>query len=205
LHGAGLRNLQVDDPHLTYFCSSQFLEGCKQDGTDTDALLDLYIQTHNQLLADKPADLHVGVHLCRGNTSGSTHWVEGSYETIAYKLFHETDYQTYYLEFDDLKRDGGFEPLRFPPKGKNVVLGLVSTKKAELEDKETIKQAIRNAAEVIAKAQGMTVREALDSLAVSPQCGFSSSSWAGGKGMTMDGMWAKLELVEAVAEEVWKA
>ncbi|KAI2469674.1 hypothetical protein F4781DRAFT_393691 [Annulohypoxylon bovei var. microspora] len=75
LYDAGLRNIQVDDPHLTYFCSSQFLEGCKKDGTDTDELLDIYTRTHNQLLASKPADLHVGMHLCRGNMSGSTHWV----------------------------------------------------------------------------------------------------------------------------------
>lgn len=205
LYDAGLRNLQVDDPHLTYFCSSQFLEGCKRDGTDTDALLDQYVRAHNTLLAGRPADLHVGVHLCRGNMSGSTHWVTGSYEKIAHKLFNDTDYQTYYLEFDDLERDGGFEPLRFLPRGKNVVLGLVSTKKAELEDKEVLKQGVRKAAEVIAAAQGVTVEEALDSLAVSPQCGFSSSSLAGGKGMTMDGMWEKLGLVKAVAEEVWKA
>ncbi|KAI1868488.1 uncharacterized protein JN550_006404 [Neoarthrinium moseri] len=203
LYDAGLRNLQIDDPHLTYFCSSQFLDGCKTDGTDTDELLDLYIRTHNQLLAKKPADLHVGVHLCRGNMAGSTNWVSGSYENIADKLFNQTAYQTYYLEFDDSERDGGFEPLRFLPKGKNVVLGLVSTKKAELEDRNTIKASITKAAKIIAEAQGVTVEEALGSLALSPQCGFSSSSLAGGKGMTMDKMWEKLQLVKEVAQEVW--
>lgn len=203
LYDAGLRNIQVDDPHLTYFCSSLFLDGCHKDGTDTDALLDLYLYAHKQLLADKPADLHVGMHLCRGNMSGSTHWVSGSYEKIAYKLFNETDYQTYYLEFDNAERDGGFEPLRFLPKGKNVVLGLVSTKTAELEDKLAAKEQIAAASRVIAIAQKVSREEALDCLAVSPQCGFSSSSLAGGKGMTMDLMWKKLKLVKDIADEVW--
>ncbi|KAI1141846.1 UROD/MetE-like protein [Hypoxylon sp. FL0543] len=203
LYDAGLRNIQVDDPHLTYFCSSQFVEGCKKDGTDVDALLDLYTRTHNQLLASKPADLHAGMHLCRGNMSGSTHWVSGSYEKIAYKLFNETGYQTYYLEFDDVERAGGFEPLRFLPKGKNVVLGLVSTKTAELEDPAVLKEKISAAAAVIAAAQGISRDEAMDCLAISPQCGFSSSSLAGGKGMTMERMWEKLELVRDVAKEVW--
>ncbi|KAI1091077.1 UROD/MetE-like protein [Rostrohypoxylon terebratum] len=203
LYDAGLRNIQVDDPHLTYFCSSQFLEGCKKDGTDTDALLDLYTRTHNQLLANKPADLHAGMHLCRGNMSGSTHWVSGSYEKIAHKLFNETDYQTYYLEFDDLVRAGGFEPLRFLPRGKNVVLGLVSTKTPELEDPSVIKERVHAAAEVIAGAQGVSKEEALGCLAVSPQCGFSSSSLAGGIGMTTELMWQKLQLVRDVARDIW--
>ncbi|KAH8682739.1 hypothetical protein BX600DRAFT_376113 [Xylariales sp. PMI_506] len=203
LHGAGLRNVQVDDPHLTYFCDAGFLEGCRKDGTDTDALLDLYVRAHNRLLAGKPQDLHAGVHLCRGNMSGSTHWVSGSYERIADKLFNGTDYQTYYLEFDDFERDGGFEPLRFLPRGKNVVLGLVSTKKGELEDPESLKASIHAAAEVIAKAQGVSQEEALDCLALSPQCGFSSHSLAGGIGMTEERMWEKLELIRNVAREVW--
>ncbi|KAI1364355.1 hypothetical protein F5Y08DRAFT_339702 [Xylaria arbuscula] len=203
LYDAGVRNVQVDDPHLTYFASSMFLEGCKKDGTNTDELLDLYTRTHNKLLSQKPKDLHMGMHLCRGNMSGSVHWVEGSYEVIAKKLFNETDYETYYLEFDDVQRAGGFEPLRFLPRGKNVVLGLISTKKPELEDPREIKEKIQMAAEIIAKAQGIAVSEALDCLAVSPQCGFSSSSLAGGKDMTEEVMWQKLELVKKVADEVW--
>lgn len=207
LYDAGLRNLQVDDPHLTYFCSAQFLDGCRGggggDGTDVDALLDLYLDAHRRLLADRPAGLHVGLHLCRGNMAGSTHWVTGSYEAIARRLFAHTDYQTYYLEFDDLARAGGFEPLRFLPRGKNVVLGLVSTKTAALEDRDALKERIAAAARVVAAAQGVGLAEALDCLAVSPQCGFSSSSVAGGKGMTEELMWAKLELVRDIAKEVW--
>ncbi|KAI1501142.1 hypothetical protein F5X99DRAFT_383483 [Biscogniauxia marginata] len=204
LYDAGLRNIQVDDPHLTYFCSSQFVEGCHKDGTDTNSLLDLYTRAHNKVLANKPEGLHVGMHLCRGNMAGSTHWVSGSYERIAYKLFNETAYQTYYLEFDDLERAGGFEPLRFLPKGKNVVLGLVTSKKIELEDPETIKERIHAAAAVIAKSQKVSVEVALDCLALSPQCGFSSSSLAGGKDMTMERMWEKLLLVKSISNEVWK-
>ncbi|KAI8960441.1 hypothetical protein F5Y11DRAFT_349470 [Daldinia sp. FL1419] len=117
LYDAGLRNIQVDDPHLTYFCSSQFIEGCKKDGTDPDELLDLYTRTHNRILANKPENMHAGMHLCRGNMSGSTHWVSGLYAKIAHKPFNKTDYQTYYLKFDDVEREGGFEPLRFLPKG----------------------------------------------------------------------------------------
>ncbi|KAK7917507.1 5-methyltetrahydropteroyltriglutamate-homocysteine methyltransferase [Apiospora marii] len=203
LYAHGLRHVQIDDPHLTYFCSPQFVAGCAKDGTDTEALLDLYIRAHNRLLRDVPADLHMGVHLCRGNMSGSTHWVSGSYETIAHKLFHETGYRTYLMEFDDRERSGGFEPLRLLPKGKNVVLGLISTKKAELEDRATVIAGIREAAAAIAEAQEVTVEEALDCLALSPQCGFSSSSLAGGVGMTEGRMWEKLELVKSIAEEVW--
>lgn len=203
LYDAGCRNIQVDDPHLTYFCSSQFLDGCKKDGVDTDALLDSYLESHNIFLRQKPEDLHLGMHLCRGNMSGSTHWVSGSYDQIAEKLFTKTDYSTYYLEFDDVGRTGGFDPLRFLPKGKNVVLGLVSTKRAEMEDQQDLKAKVYQAAEQVAKGQGSSEKEALDSLAISPQCGFSSSSLAGGKDMTMERMWEKLMLVRDTAKDVW--
>jgi len=203
LYNAGLRSIQVDDPNMTYFCSEQFLNGCKKDGVDTDKLLDLYIHAHNMALRGRPKDLHIGVHLCRGNMSGSTHWVTGSYERIAEKLFQNTDYDTFYLEFDDVQGAGGFDPLRFLPKGKSVVLGLISTKKAELEDKSVAKDGVRQAARVIAKAQGVSEEEAMDSLALSPQCGFSSSSLAGGKDMTEQRMWEKLELVRDLAKEIW--
>lgn len=205
LYDAGCRNIQIDDPHLTYFCSSQFLDGCRKDGTDTDALLDLYLRAHNMFLKDRPGeDLHMSTHLCRGNMSGSTHWVGGSYEKIGQKLFTMTDFDTYFLEFDDTERQGGFEPLRFLPKGKNVVLGLVSTKKAELEDLELLKKQVQEAGEVIANAQGVSKEQASDCLAISPQCGFSSSSLAGGKDMTMERMWEKLTLVRDAARQIWK-
>ncbi|KAK4545228.1 hypothetical protein LTR36_003407 [Oleoguttula mirabilis] len=205
LYDHGVRNISIDDPNITYFCSSQFLDGCKADGTDTDALLDMYLEAHNYFLRERPGtDLRMGMHLCRGNMSGSTHWVSGSYEQIAEKLFTKTNYETYFLEFDDTERQGGFEPLRFLPKGKNVVLGLVSTKKADLEDVDVLKAKIAQAAEVVAKGQGVSKEEALDCLALSPQCGFSSSSLAGGKDMTMELMWSKLGLVRDTAKQVWK-
>jgi methionine synthase II (cobalamin-independent) len=204
LYDEGCRNIQIDDPHLTYFCSSQFLGGCGKDGTDPVALLDLYLRAHNSFLQQRPGpDLHMGTHLCRGNMSGSTHWVSGSYKNIAKDLFTQTAFDSFYLEFDDFERTGGFEPLRFLPKGKNVVLGLVSTKKAELECLEDVKAKIERAVEVIAAAQGLTKDQALACLAISPQCGFSSSSLAGGKDMTMERMWEKLVLVRDVAHQVW--
>ena len=203
LYDEGCRDIQIDDPHLTYFCSSQFLDGCQKDGTDAGLLLDLYLRAHNMFLKELPGDdLHTGIHLCRGNMSGSTHWVSGSYEHVAEKLFTKTDYETYYLEFDDTERQGGFEPLRFLPKGKNVVLGIVSTKRADLESIENIKAQVDQAAEVISEAQGVTKAEAMDCLALSPQCGFSSSSLAGGKDMTMERMWEKLVLVRDAARQI---
>ena len=204
LYDEGCRNLQIDDPNLTYFCSSQFLEGAQKDGTDTEALLDLYLEAYNMFLEDLPGDdLQMGVHLCRGNMSGSTHFVSGSYELVAQKLFNKTKFENFYLEFDDTVRQGGFEPLRFLPRDKNVVLGLVSTKKAELESMDSLIDQVYKAADVIAKAQGVSKEEALQSLSVSPQCGFSSSSLAGGTGMTFDGMWKKLVLVRDVARDIW--
>jgi len=203
LYKARCRNVQIDDPCMTYFCSEQFLGGLKKDGTDAEALLDLYLRAQNMILKDLPKDLHTGVHLCRGNMSASTHWVTGSYEAIAEQLFRQTDYQTYFLEFDNVDSQGGFAPLRFLPKGKNVVLGLVSTKKAELETADELVAKVNQAAEVIARAQAVSHGDALDCLAVSAQCGFSSSSLAGGKGMTMERMWQKLELVKEVAGKVW--
>ena len=150
------------------------------------------------------SDLHMGIHLCRGNMSGSTHWVSGSYGAVAEKLFTQTDYETYYLEFDDTERQGGFEPLRFLPKEKNVVLGLISTKRADLARIDSIRAQVEEAAEVVAKAQGITMEDALGCLSISPQCGFSSSSLAGGKDMTMERMWEKLELVRDAARTIWR-
>lgn len=204
LYDEGCRNIQIDDPHLTYFCSSQFINGCEKDGTDTGELFDMYLDAHQKFLQHRPGkDLQMGTHLCRGNMSGSTHWVSGSYDSIADKLFNQTDFDTYYLEFDDTERQGGFDPLRHLPAGKNIVLGLVSTKRAELESMESIRSSVNQAAEVIAEAQGVSRERALDSIALSPQCGFSSSSLAGGKDMTMDRMFEKLTLVRDAAKQIW--
>lgn len=203
LYDAGLRSVQIDDPNLTYFASETFLAGCKKDGIDADELLDLYIWAHNLCLVDKPADLHVGIHLCRGNMPGATHTASGSYERIATKLFQEMDYNSFYLEFDT-DRAGGFEPLRFLPRGKNVILGVVTTKFGELEDMHVLETRVKEAAAVIAKAQGRSTEEVLgDQIGVSPQCGFASMSSGGGKGVTEERMWEKLDLVRDLASRIW--
>jgi len=115
---------------------------------------------HNLCLVRKPVDLHVGIHLRRGNMTGSTHTTSGSYERIARKLFQDTQYDAFYLEYDT-ERAGGFEPLRFLPREKDAVLGAVSTKMAGLEDIDMLEDKVREAARVIARAQSRTVEEVL--------------------------------------------
>jgi methionine synthase II (cobalamin-independent) len=203
LYDAGLRSIQIDDPGLLFFVSEGFRSGCVTDGVNPDALLDQYIWAHNLCLAAKPKDLHVGIHLCRGNMAGSTHIISGSYERIAEMIFSKLNYDTYYLEYDT-DRAGDFEPLRHLPIGKNVVLGVVSTKSSDLEDIEEMVARVYAAAEVIAHGQNRTVADVLDSsLGVSPQCGFASMSQGGGKGMSMDLMWTKLVLVKKLAHRIW--
>jgi len=129
------------------------------------------------------------------------HFSEGSYEKISEKMFSTLNYDTFFLEYDN-PRSGGFEPLRFLPKGKNVVLGVVTTKDPELEDAEVIKSRVKQAADIIAQGQGVTVEEALQSIGISPQCGFASVA-VGAEGMTEEKMFAKLKLVKDVARELW--
>ncbi|OQD89475.1 hypothetical protein PENANT_c002G10900 [Penicillium antarcticum] len=203
LYEAGLRSIQIDDPNLLFFVSEEFRSGCEVDGVDPDALLDQYIWAHNLCLASKPTDLHVGIHLCRGNMAGSNHIISGSYERIAKRIFSKLNYDTYYLEYDT-ERAGDFEPLRHLPIGKNVVLGVISTKSPELEDIEEMVARVYAAAEIIARGQSRTVADVLDSsLGVSPQCGFASMSKGGGEGMTMFLMWKKLVLMKDLAHRIW--
>ncbi|KAJ5087139.1 hypothetical protein N7456_010755 [Penicillium angulare] len=203
LYDAGLRSIQIDDPNMLFFVTDEFRSGCVADGINPDELLDEYIWAHNQCLTGKPDDLHVGLHLCRGNMSNSTHIISGSYERIARKMFTELAYNTYYLEYDT-ERAGDFEPLRHLPIGKNVVLGVVSTKSPDLEDLNELVNQVRVAAEAIARSQGRSVEEVIKtSLGVSPQCGFASMSLGGGRGMTMERMWEKLLLVKELAERIW--
>ncbi|KAJ5949766.1 hypothetical protein N7454_001350 [Penicillium verhagenii] len=203
LYDAGLRSIQIDDPCLLFFVTDEFRSGCEADGIDPDTMLDEYIEAHNQCLIGKPDDLHVGLHLCRGNMADSNHIMSGSYERIAKKLFTELAYDTYYLEYDT-DRAGDFEPLRHLPIGKNVVLGVVSTKVPDLENLDELVALVHSAAKVIARGQGRSVEEVIQtSIGVSPQCGFASMSSGGGRGMTMDGMWEKLLLVRHLAERIW--
>lgn len=207
LYDAGCRNVQIDDPNMTFFVMDSFLDGCRADGVDPDVLLQQYIRVHNACLTDLPGDMHVGIHLCRGNMWSGV--VEGgigagSYERIAERMFKELNYESFYLEYDD-ERSGDFEPLRFLPREKHVVLGLVSTKRVELERMEDLVRRVGEAAKVIANAQGRTVEEVMEeNLAVSPQCGFASQSQGGGRGMTEERQWEKLELVRDLGRKLWK-
>ncbi|CAI4212621.1 unnamed protein product [Parascedosporium putredinis] len=203
LYDAGLRNVQFDDPGMAYFCSQKFRDGWAADsdniGTVED-LFDAYIKLYNDSLAGLPEDLHTGIHLCRGNFIGGRHFAEGAYDIIAQKLFENLDVNTFYLEYDT-ERSGGFEPLRFLPKNKNVVVGIVSTKLAQLEDKEEMKARVYRAADFIAEGSGQTKEEALRRVCVSPQCGFSTHESGYPLGDAEQA--AKLKLVREIADEIW--
>ncbi|PSR82287.1 hypothetical protein BD289DRAFT_437808 [Coniella lustricola] len=206
LYDSGLRSVQIDDPNLTYFVHEAFREALRADGVDPDELLDLYVWAHNEAIRDRPADLHVGIHLCRGNLPGpkGSGFVAGSYEPIAERVLARLHHDTLYLEFDN-ELSGSFESLRFLPRGKNVVLGLVTTKQPDMEDLETLVGRVHEAAAVIAAGQGRSTEEVLaDTLAVSPQCGFASFAYNKGVG-TEEKMWEKLTLVRDVARTIWGA
>jgi len=202
LYDAGLRNAQVDDPNLAYFCSDKMIEGWKKDPANTrtiDDLFDAYIKFYNDCF-QRPSDMHLGIHLCRGNFVNSRHFSEGGYDRIARKLFTELNASTYYLEYDT-SRAGGFEPLKELPKNKNVILGVITSKFPELEDKEEMKERIFKAAEFVASGSGESKEEALQRLGVSPQCGFASHE--DGNLLGYEDMVKKLKLVRQIADEVW--
>lgn len=203
LYKAGLRNVQFDDPNMAYFCSTSFRKGWEEDkdniGT-VDDLLDAYIKLYNDCISKVPADMHTGIHLCRGNFIGGRHFAEGSYDIIAKKLFENLNVNTFYLEYDT-ERAGGFEPLKFLPKNKNVVVGVISTKLRELEDKDAIKERIYKAADFVAAGSGETREEALKRVCVSPQCGFSTHE--SGYPLSFEDQKNKLSLVRQVADEIW--
>ncbi|KAK0625843.1 hypothetical protein B0T14DRAFT_420718 [Immersiella caudata] len=203
LYAAGLRNVQFDDPGLAYFCSDKFRDGWATD-TDNigtvDDLLDAYIKLYNDSISKLPADFHTGVHLCRGNFIGGRHFAEGAYDIIAQKLFTDLKVNTFYLEYDTA-RAGGFEPLKFLPKGRNVVIGAISTKLRELEDKDEIKERIYRAADFVAEGSGQTREEALKQICISPQCGFSTHE--SGYPLTEEDEKKKLGLVRQIADEIW--
>ena len=203
LYDAGLRNVQFDDPGLAYFCSQKFRQGWAEDKNNTgtvDDLLDAYIKLYNDSISKTPKDMHTGVHLCRGNFIGGRHFAEGAYDIIAKKLFQELNVNTFYLEYDT-ERAGGFEPLKYLPKNKNVIVGCVSTKLRKLEDKEEMKQKIFKAADFIAEGGGESREEALKRMGISPQCGFSTHEE--GYPLSHDDQEKKLRLVRSVADAIW--
>lgn len=150
------------------------IEGWKKDPSNSrtiESLFDAYIAFYNDCFT-RPADMHLGIHLCRGNFVGSRHFSEGGYDRIAQKLFNELNVGTFYLEYDTA-RAGGFEPLKSLPKNKNVILGVITSKFPELENKEEMKQRIYKAADFVAEGSGQSREAALKQLGVSPQCGFA--------------------------------
>jgi methionine synthase II (cobalamin-independent) len=190
LYDAGCRYLQVDDPPMATLCDQKFQGMMKARGDDPQqALNQLYPEMINRAFANRPPDLHLAMHLCRGNNQSG--WFgEGGYDPIADVLFNKINVDSYFLEYET-ERAGGFAPLRLVPKNKTVVLGLVSSKLPKLESKDLLKRRIDEAAKYIG----------LDQLSLSPQCGFASSTE--GNRLTEDEQFAKLRLVVEVAEEVW--
>jgi 5-methyltetrahydropteroyltriglutamate--homocysteine methyltransferase len=185
----GCTYLQLDDTSLAYLNDPQQRAFIASLGGDPERQHETYIANLNAALAGRPADMTVTTHLCRGNFRSA--WrAQGGYDFVAEALFGELDVDGFFLEFDD-ERSGGFEPLRFVPAGKQVVLGLVTTKRAELEAKDELKRRIDQAARHIDVEQ----------LCLSPQCGFSST--VEGNALTVDDEIAKLALVVETAEEVW--
>jgi 5-methyltetrahydropteroyltriglutamate--homocysteine methyltransferase len=186
----GCTYLQFDDTSLAYLNDPHQREYVASIGGDPDRQHVEYIHHINEALAHRPAGMSVTTHMCRGNFRSS--WAsEGGYDFVAEALLNELQVDGFFMEWDD-ERSGGFEPLRFLPKGeKQVVLGLVTTKRGELESKDELKRRIEEASKYAP----------LEQLCLSPQCGFSST--VEGNALTEDEQWAKLRLVVEVAEEVW--
>ncbi len=186
---AGCRYLQIDEVNLAYLCDPELRRQVANIGEDPESLPQTYARLLNDTIAGKPADMTICMHLCRGNFAGA--WIaEGGYEPIAELLFNQIGADAYFLEYDT-PRAGDFAPLRFLPKGKIAVLGLVTTKSPTLETKDELKHRIEEASRYVPFEQ----------LALSPQCGFSSG--IGGNAMTVDDEIAKLRLVVETAREVW--
>ncbi len=186
---AGCRYLQLDEVNFTYLCDPKLRALVADRGEDPDQLPHVYARMINAALSDLPADTTKAMHLCRGNFQ-STFVASGGYEPVAEILFNEIAIDAYFMEYDS-ERAGGFEPLRFVPAGKTVVLGLVTSKRGTLEEKDALKRRIDQAARFVP----------LERLCLSPQCGFASTEE--GNILSEDEQWAKLARVVEVAEEVW--
>jgi 5-methyltetrahydropteroyltriglutamate--homocysteine methyltransferase len=189
LSRAGCRYVQLDDTNLAYLCDDKMREAARSRGDNPDELPHRYARFINRVVARKPAGMTLAVHLCRGNFK-STWAAQGGYEPVAEALLSEMDVDAYFLEYDDA-RSGDFRPLRFLPKGKTVVLGLVTTKLDAMEKKDELKRRIDEASKFAP----------LEQLALSPQCGFSST--VHGNRIAVEAQRAKLALVVETAREVW--
>jgi 5-methyltetrahydropteroyltriglutamate--homocysteine methyltransferase len=186
---AGCRYLQLDEVFIAMLCDEKYRAQVAARGDDPEKLGGLYADLINAAIADIPADMTITMHLCRGNYK-STFMGAGGYEAVQEVLFHRTNVQGYFMEFDT-ERAGSFAPLRLLPKGKTAVLGLVTTKTGQLETKDTIKRRLDEAAKFAD----------LDQLCLSPQCGFASTEE--GNVLAEDEQWAKLAMIVEVAREVW--
>jgi 5-methyltetrahydropteroyltriglutamate--homocysteine methyltransferase len=186
---AGCRYLQLDEVNLAYLCDPALCDQVRARGDDPDALPLVYAGMINAAISDIPADMTITMHLCRGNFR-STFVASGGYEPIAEMLFNTIGVHGYFMEFDSA-RAGGFEPLRFVPKGKQVVLGLVTSKAGTLEGRDELKRRIDEAARFVD----------IDQLCLSPQCGFASTE--DGNVLAEEDQWAKLQMIVEVAQEVW--
>jgi 5-methyltetrahydropteroyltriglutamate--homocysteine methyltransferase len=186
---AGCRYLQLDEVNLTYLCDPKLREQVTARGDDPDKLPEIYADMINAAMSDIPSDMTISMHLCRGNFR-STFVASGGYEPVAEILFNKIKVHGYFMEYDT-ERAGGFEPLRFVPKGKTVVLGLVTTKSGQLESRDTLMRRIEEAAKFVD----------IDQLCLSPQCGFASTEE--GNVLAEDEQWAKLRMIVELAEEVW--
>jgi 5-methyltetrahydropteroyltriglutamate--homocysteine methyltransferase len=188
-YDAGCRYLQIDEVYLALLCDPQVCRTLQARGDDPDRLPKIYADLTNRAVAGLPSDMVIGMHLCRGNFR-STFVGTGGYEPVADVLFNGINVHAYFMEYDT-ERAGGFEPLRLVPKGKFVVLGLVTSKSGALESKDQLKRRIDQAAKFVDT----------EYLCLSPQCGFASTEE--GNVLSEEEQWAKLRLVVEVADEVW--
>jgi len=186
---AGCRYLQLDEVFIAMLCDPKYRQQMKDRGDDPENLGEIYADLINVAMSDIPSDMTITMHLCRGNYR-STHMGAGSYHAVQEILFNKINVHGYFMEYDD-ERSGGFEPLRLLPKGKQVVLGLVTTKSGKLENKDDLKRRIDAAA----------TYAPLDQLCISGQCGFASTEE--GNVLTEDEQWAKLRMIVELAAEVW--
>jgi 5-methyltetrahydropteroyltriglutamate--homocysteine methyltransferase len=188
---AGCRYLQLDEVNLAYLCDPEQRQILRDRGDDPDSLPAVYADMINTAISGRPSDMRITMHLCRGNFRSS--WIaQGGYEPVAELLFNRIGVDGYFMEFDS-ERAGNFDPLRFVPKGKTVVLGLVTSKTGALETAEYLQRRIEEASHFVD----------LEQLCLSPQCGFASTEE--GNSLTEDEQWAKLARIVEVAEKVWGA
>ncbi len=191
LYKAGCRFVQLDDTNLAYLCDEGMRRAAEERHGDASSLVEHYASLINQSVAKRPKDMIIGIHLCRGNYR-SQWFAQGGYEPVAEVLFKKLDVDVYFLEYDDA-RSGDFSPLRHLPENKTVVLGVMSSKKAELDDKTVTIERLKEAASYCTRD--------LDQICLSHQCGFSSTME--GNDLTDEEQWAKVRLEVEIAKEIW--